>query len=330
MAIHPWFAAAHPIVGMEHQSVMPQPFGGYLDTVGQGVYNVGDEECGDLDDDDYEDDLDDMEEIGSNPWRLQRRLDRRQRRHARAVTAARTARPGSRRQQTAMRKAAKYEGRIAKDRAKARFLGSSLGLGPDALSGSDRMSPTVQAYETRAAQSEARAGEGYRRDIGDVPAGGNQIRIPFLDGGNNRTVLTVLGGGGVQTFTLTLATPQITFAGFKVVGVDVSTALATGQNAAGFPNSDILPSLEAQTLSVNGDINLFYAAQQVEFAAQTDRLSKRTISGLRANPPLQPNNTANLILVYRQEIAPANNYNVRISAALVCERLYDPRAQTDV
>lgn len=330
--VTPWFAAsAHPVVGLEHQSIMPQPFGGYLDTVGQGLYISGEDEyCGDVDEIETDDDYDDMEEIGANPWKLQRRGDRRARRLERLKDKYRRAKPGSRRQRRLANAIARLEGKQTRDAHKARAMGAALGLGPDALSRGDRVSPTVQAYETRAAQSEARSLEGFRRDIADVPAGGNQIRIPFLDGGNNRTVLTVLGGGGVQTFTLTLATPQITFAGFKVVGVDVSTALATGQNADGFPNSDILPSLEAQTLSVNGDINLFYATQQVEFAAQTDRLSKRTISGLRANPPLQPNNTANLILVYRQEINPTNNYNVRISAALVCERLYDPRAQTDV
>lgn len=329
--VTPWFAPAHPVVGAAHQTVMPQPFGGYLDDYQIGnVYNVGEDYTDDLDRDDEEDDLDDFEDVGANPRRLARRMHRRQGRYQRARQAQQTSRPGSRRHRRATKKAEKYGRKLQQDEAKARYLGSSLGLGPDALSGSDRMSPTVQAYETRAAQSEARAGEGYRRDVRDLPAGGNQVRIPFLDAGNNRTVLQVLGGGGVQTFTLNLATPQITFAGFKVVGVDISLVVATGENADGFPNSDILPSLEAQNLSVNGDINLFYSTQQVEFAAQSDKLSKRTIAGLRANPPLQPNNTAGLIMVYRQEINPQNDYNVRISAALVCERLYDPRAQTDV
>ena len=334
MSTIPWFQPQHPVVGFGDYgsaSIMPQPFGGYFDDFGVGdVYNVGDHYVDDLEEIELEDELDEEQAVGAKPWALSRKMGRRQNRIDRVKDRLARARPGSPRANKAQRVLTRLGHRQSKDAAKARYLGSALGLGPDALTAADRLSPTYQAYENRAAMNEARAGEGVRMDVHDVPAPGQLVKVPFQDAGNNRTVLAIVGGGGVQTFTMNLTTPQITFAGFQVVGVDVSARLAAGQNAQGFPNQDILPSLEATNLNVNGDVNLFYGTQQVEFAAQWDRVANRVISGLRANPPLQPNNIANLQLVYRQEIGPTNSYNVRISAALVCDRLYDPRAQSDV
>lgn len=337
----PWFDPAdHPQVGWNdnpnlRQTIRPQPWGGYIEDVGyDDVYLQGngyDDEIGDLEeieDEEEEDNMDD--EVGANPRALANRRRRRQRRMGRVQQRGARARPGSPRQRKASRVLQRLQQKDAKDAARMRALGASMGLGAGALPPGAGASPTLRAYETNAAQQQARAGEGYRSTILDMPPGGRQARIPFEDNGANRTLLNVPISGVPQTFTLSLQTPQITFAGFQVTGVDISIEIAPGENANGFTPGDILVTVIASNMQVNGDINLFYAPQNIDFAAQTNRSAKRTISGLRANPPLQPNNRATLDLQFIQEIAHGTAYDARLSAALVGTRLYDPRAQSDV
>lgn len=151
----------------------------------------------------------------------------------------------------------------------------------------------------------------YTNFVEQPPPAGQGVRLPLLVSGTDVAVFTFAPGAGSRTAPVAAASGQITYADFRVYGIETQLQLQ--------PTSEGLVSVTISNFSVNGDKNLLYAAQSSTFAGQgTGNGGKETIAALRENPILDLNNTLSLAGAIRQDAtnAAAINGTVRFAAVL--------------
>jgi hypothetical protein len=164
------------------------------------------------------------------------------------------------------------------------------------------------------------------------PREGNEMRLGFIDSVSGTQVgrITVPPGVGLRQVPVTMTTPNIAFASFKVVGIDFRLQVNQANGAGGFPLAQLLINMLINTVLVNGDINLIYSPEDVAMGAQVvggQLSSSRTIPGLRENPILDRTNNATANGIFRQEIDNTTNIEAAYTMALVVQRLRDPSAE---
>jgi hypothetical protein len=169
-------------------------------------------------------------------------------------------------------------------------------------------------------------GLAYQNYVLTQPPAGEGIRIPLLISNAPLATFTFAAGAGSRTQAVTASTPQITFAGFRVYGIETIVQLQ--------PTSEGLVSVTIDTTIVNGGVNLLYASQNASFAGQGGTAGsatggKATIAGLRQNPILEPNNTATLTATIRQDATNAAAINGTIQFALIVRSVSDNQAGRD-
>jgi hypothetical protein len=268
--------------------------------------------------------------IGATFRKLGRQMGQAQRDYDNAARRAETARnPGQRMRAQVKANQAKQRldsiNRSAERKQTA--LAQKLGIQPEAIG---VLGPQqISERERRASMGAANAAAGQLGVLQRTPYSGAEIRIPFEVDGAPLLLITIANGAGLRVAPIVMATQAIPFARFKIIGVDTSIFIARGQNAQGFPNSDILPTCILSTVQPDGGNNLLYRAEPVEFAAQGN-YGNRTIAGLRENPELERNNFSTLTGVWRQEITTAVTYNATFKAALLVEKLADQFGNFDV
>lgn len=295
-----------------------------------GLTMWGDSDDYELDDleaelDEIEGDIDDCE----NPYELGaigKRMKGAARRKQRLERKAQSSRPGraNRAERRLLKMDQKLERQAMRYQQKRDKLARRYGVSPGAVSavGPQGVADRARIFDESAGYAES----GQLGVIQRTPYAGAEVRLPFLDDGDPFSVYTFTAGAP-QTQTLNLATAVIPYAGFIVRGIDCTVKVARGENASGFPNQDILWNLIANSIKVNGKLDLLYGPQPVEFVAQGVDGSHRALISLRENPELEVNNTAALQAVFRQEITTAVDFSWSVSFALIVEKLRDPAAQ---
>lgn len=164
----------------------------------------------------------------------------------------------------------------------------------------------------------------YLNQVQRTPPAGNEIRIPLLVSGSPVAGVSVAAGAGPTTIAVAAQSRVIPYAGFEVIGLDIDFNQ--------LPNAESLPNILVSTYQVDGEKNLLYDVQGASFAGQATGLgqqsTRRTISGLRENQIMQPNNTISANLTFRQDAANATTPVVgTIQIAAVVRTIWDPAVQ---
>lgn len=231
------------------------------------------------------------------------------------------------------------KGRMSHGEAAA--LGVAAGVGAGALAGRGvRQGPPPTQFADQAGPSGTTLGYGseqrwgafpgiaspmaYMNNVQRTPPAGNEIRIPLLVSGSPVAGVSVVAGAGPTTITVAAQSRVIPYAGFEVVGLDIDFNQ--------LPNPEALPNILVSQYQVDGEKNLLYDTQGASFAGQATGLgqqsTRRTISGLRENQIMQPNNTISASLTFRQD-APNPTVDVigTLQIAAVCRTIWDPAVQ---
>jgi hypothetical protein len=167
------------------------------------------------------------------------------------------------------------------------------------------------------------------------PAQGQETRIPLLIADPTTGVFGVDGlfpvaiSKTATTFVINAKSEAVPYAAYVLLGIDVYVAIARGENSSGFPNQDILPSFILDSFLVKGAANVLYNPQPIRFAGETSNVGgdpTRTISSIRQNQEIQPNNYAIATGTFTQKVANAVAYNVLINIAAVVRVTWDPQA----
>lgn len=190
----------------------------------------------------------------------------------------------------------------------------------------------VFSAEQRIAEAQGQAAMGLQALQGWSPRRGNEMRLGFVDSVSQTQVgrISVPAGVGLRQSAITMTTPNIAFASFKVIGIDFRLQVNQANGAGGFPLAQLLVNCLINSVLVNGDINLIYSPEDVAMGAQIvggQLSSSRTIPGLRENPILDRTNNATLNGTFRQELDNTTQIEASYTAALVVERLRDPSAE---
>lgn len=169
-------------------------------------------------------------------------------------------------------------------------------------------------------------GISYTNFVERNPPAGEGVRIPLEIGGAELATFSFAPGAGSRTVAVAAATAPITFAGFRVYGVETIIQLQ--------PTSEGLVSATLTNLQVNGGINLLYRPQNASFAGQGGTSGsatggKETIAGLRQNPILEPNNTGSITATIRQDATNAAAINGTVQFALICRSITDNQSGRD-
>lgn len=164
----------------------------------------------------------------------------------------------------------------------------------------------------------------YANRVERTPPAGQEVRIPLLISNSPVAAISIGTGTGVRTVAIPAQSAQITYAGFQVVGVECIVNVQA--------NAEALINVLLSDFQVSGDKNLLYGAQNVAFAGQSMGAApaggRETISGLRDNPILQPNNTLSLNATFRQEADnPSKAIAATVQFAAVCIVTYDAQVR---
>jgi hypothetical protein len=316
---------------------MADDFGGDesdLDDVEAEIDAVGD------DFGDEEASADSAEEIGAAGTMAARRARRLSDRitSLRAMQAA--APPGSRRARRAAKLIGKAERKRDKKMAKVakhqRKLAAILGV-PVAAMAAGAMAGGVSADSGYAAeqwmqQAQGMAAMGVQGFMGRSNPEGQEMRLAFNDVATGQQVsrFTIPPGGGLQLVPLSLVTPIISFASFRVIGIDINFQARQLLTGAFINPNQLLLNLLLNNLTVNGDINLVVAPVDALATSQVVNGSlscARTIAGFRENPVLDRTNQTTTALTVRQEIATTTTIEGSLTASLVVQRVRDPAAE---
>lgn len=234
-----------------------------------------------------------------------------------------------RKRQRIAKRIAKVRAAIARKEAKRErklaILAAKMGVPVAALAAGGAGGLASQQVAAMA-RGRADMAEGIAGVTQRSPRRGVEMRIPFVDPGTGApvTVWQVTGGAGLRTVALALQTVAITYARFRVVGLDVRIQANADPTV---PNELLLTAL-AQSLMVTGGKNLLYQTENVSFAGQVKDgvfSASRTIAGLRDDEIMEENETASFAGVLRQEITTSQNINGTFEAALVVEQLADSK-----
>lgn len=169
-------------------------------------------------------------------------------------------------------------------------------------------------------------GLAYSNWVERNPPAGEGVRIPLLIGGAPLATFTIAAGVGSRTVAIAAQTSQITYAGFRVYGIETIIQLQ--------PTNEGLISATIDNCTVNGGVNLLYGAQNASFAGQggtagSQTGGKATIAGLRQNPILEPNNTATLNATIRQDADNGADINGTVQFALIVRTITDNQSGRD-
>lgn len=147
---------------------------------------------------------------------------------------------------------------------------------------------------------------------------GEEIRLPFQLQGSSivRVTFPPSAGPFPQVANLALVTPLIPYAGFQCLSLDTIIQV--------LPDPQALVTGVATFCGVNGEKNLLYATEPLEFAGQSGVQVGRTIAGLRENQVIQPVNQVQAFLTVQQEVAHANALELVVKAAIVVRSIFDP------
>lgn len=225
----------------------------------------------------------------------------------------------------------KKEKKIERLAAKLGVSAAVVGAGLAGAAGAGVTAASIHRAEQAIAKGEANVAQGILGFSPLTPQEGMELRIPLLSGTSPIALFTVGIGVGAREVTVgPLTTPLVSYASFDIVGLDVEVQVQPGVNAQGLPPGDLLINAIASNLTVNGGVNLLYAAQSITQAGQGGRNQSgtgyqfnRTFSGLRDNPVLDANNTAQFTAIVRQEIDNAAAIRGTLAAALIAKRRTD-------
>lgn len=220
-----------------------------------------------------------------------------------------------------------------KRQTKMAVLAAKMGVPVAALAagGAAGAAAGMAASQLRSAQADAAFN--YNGTMARQTPAGEEQRVSFQDTTTASQVvtITVAAGAGLRSAAITMITPLISFAKFKVTGLDTKLQAIQGQAAANTAlASEMLINVLLTNVTVNGGINLLYTTLDVCFGAQTvgNQLSaRRTVPGLRGNPILDRNNTASLTATFRQELTTTVAITATFEAALITEVLEDAQAR---
>lgn len=221
----------------------------------------------------------------------------------------------------------------AKRQAKIAVLAAKMGVPAAALLAGGAAGAAVGMQAQQLRQAQADAAFNYNGTVPRQTPAGEEQRVSFQDTTTGSQVVTiaVAAGAGLRTAAIAMITPLISFAKFRVTGLDVKFQSIQGQAAANTAlASEMLINVLLTNVTVNGGINLLYTTLDVCFGAQTvgNQLSaRRTVPGLRGNPILDKNNTASLTATFRQELTTTVAITATFEAALITEVLEDAQAR---
>ncbi len=151
------------------------------------------------------------------------------------------------------------------------------------------------------------------------PSAGEEIRLPFLL--NNSPIIRVTfpanpAGPLPQVSTLLLTTRLIPYAAFQATSFDSILQV--------LPNPEAFVTGQLSFIGVQGDKNLVYDSEPLEFAGQFGSAGDgRTLAGLRENSIIQPVNTVTATIILQQETNTNGDIEVVLKAGTVVRSIYD-------
>lgn len=277
---------------------------------------------------------DGREDVGASVDGISNRIDKLQAKLLRLQARLDATPTWKRRRRTKLAKMiAKVRATIGKKEAKRQrklgILAAKLGVPVAALAAGYVAGSRVQEATGELRQAQVQRAYNRTGTFGRSVPQGEEQRVAFQDAatGSQVVVIAVAAGAGLRTAAISMITPVISYARFKVIGLDAKLQAVQGQGpGAGALASEILINCLLTNVTVGGGYNLLYTTEDVAFGAQVvgGQLSNaRTIPSLRGNPVLDNNNTATLTATFRQEITTTVTLSATFSAALVCEVLDD-------
>ena len=157
-------------------------------------------------------------------------------------------------------------------------------------------------------------------EVRRAPSAGEEIRLPFLL--NNSPIIRVtfpanpFPGALPQVSNLVLATRLIPYAAFQATSFDSILQV--------LPNPEAFVTGQLTFIGVQGDKNLVYDSEPLEFAGQFGGAGDgRTLSGLRENSIVQPVNTVTANITLQQETNTTAAIEVVLKAGTVVRSIYD-------
>lgn len=184
--------------------------------------------------------------------------------------------------------------------------------------------------QTQLSRARAAVGNGNGGNF-EPQAPGQNIPLPFKVAGVPIAPWTVSAAPGAHTTFVEMVTAAKTYAKFYAKGIRIHLQVQPGL-ASGVVPGDILLNAYATSLVIDGGKNLLYDSIPLEYFGG----GRTSVNGssyyfldfaLRDGQALPENSVATLQITIRQEITNANAINGTITAALICDALYDSAVQ---
>jgi hypothetical protein len=131
------------------------------------------------------------------------------------------------------------------------------------------------------------------------------------------------------TLAITAQSRGVAYAAFQLIGLQCNAQIARGQNAAGFPNQDLLLAALIADLHVDGFANTLYEPLPIDVVGVSGGMagaSQKPIASLRSNDVIDKTNVVVATGSIEQQIANAVAFNVSLSIAAITRTIYDPAA----
>jgi len=131
----------------------------------------------------------------------------------------------------------------------------------------------------------------------------------------------------LTTLPIVAQSAGIAYAAFQVVGVQCQLQCARGQNAAGFPNQDILLAAVLSSYNVAGFANMLFQPVNIDAAGISGGAAgsaQKIITSLRSNEVVDKQNTIQATGTLTNAIANVVAFNCTLSITALCRTIYDP------